>query len=66
MAECDGGQYRFVADGIQQAQNPEYRIYCKENWEPIKREEFGGCAENVSTIPHVTMEQEATPSSLKG
>ena len=40
MAECDGGQYRFVADGIQQAQNPEYRIYCKENWEPIKREEF--------------------------
>ena len=40
QAECDGGQYRFVADGIQQARNTEYRIYGKENWEPIKREEF--------------------------
>ncbi|MDE5644170.1 MAG: GLPGLI family protein [Muribaculaceae bacterium] len=40
QAECDGGQYRFVADGIQQVHNPEYRVYGKEKWEPIKREEF--------------------------
>ena len=52
QAECDGGQYRFVADGIQQARNPEYRIYGKEKWEPIKREEFWllrrECLENPS------------------
>ena len=51
-AECDGGQYRFVADGIQQKQNPEYRIYGKDNWEPIKREEFWqlrrSCLDNPS------------------
>ena len=52
QAECDGGQYRFVADGIQKAHNPEYRIYGKENWESIKREEFWRlrreCLENPS------------------
>ncbi len=51
-AECDGGQYRFVADGIQQVMNPEYRIYGKDNWEQIKREEFWQlrreCLENPS------------------
>lgn len=51
-AECGGGQYSFVADGIQQTQKPEYRIYGKENWEPIKREEFWQlrreCLENPS------------------
>ena len=52
QAESDGGQYRFVADGIQQARNPEYRIYGKEKWEPIKREDFWNlrreCLENPS------------------
>lgn len=52
QAECDGGQYSFVADGIQQKLNPEYHIYGKENWEAIKREEFWllrrECLENPS------------------
>lgn len=51
-AECDGGQYSFVADGIEQIQNPEYGLYGAENWEPIKREEFWSlrreCLENPS------------------
>lgn len=51
-AECDSGQYSFVADGIRNKQNPEYRIYGEENWEPIKREEFWllrrECLENPS------------------
>ena len=51
-AECDGGQYSFIADGIQQKQNLEYHIYGEENWEPIKREEFWllrrECLENPS------------------
>ena len=53
QAECDGGQYSFVADGIQQKLNPEYHIYGKENWEAIKREEFWllrrECLENPSS-----------------
>lgn len=52
QAACDGGQYSFVADGIQQKQNPEYRIYGNENWEPVKREEFWqlrrSCLDNPS------------------
>ena len=51
-AECDGGQYFFIADGIQQKQNPEYGIYGKNNWETIKREEFWqlrrSCLDNPS------------------
>lgn len=39
-AECDGGQYRFVADGIQQTNKPVTDIYGKEKWDEIKREEF--------------------------
>ena len=52
QAECDGGQYRFVADGIQHKVDPEYRIYGQEKWEPIKSKEFWllrrECLENPS------------------
>ena len=50
-AECDGGQYSFIADGIQQKQYPEYLIYGKENWEPIKREEFWQLRRNCLDNP---------------
>lgn len=39
-AECDGGQYRFVSDGLQQTQKPVTDVYSKEKWEDIKREDF--------------------------
>lgn len=39
-AECAGGQYRFIADGIKQRNNPEYCVYGEKNWESIRREEF--------------------------
>lgn len=50
-AECDGGQYSFIADGIQQKQYPEYRIYGRENWEPINREEFWQLRRNCLDNP---------------
>lgn len=39
-AVCDGGQYHFVADGIQEASNPYYEIYSENNWETISGNEF--------------------------
>lgn len=39
-AVCDGGQYHFVADGIQEASNPYYEIYSENNWETIAGNEF--------------------------
>lgn len=40
QAECEGGQYSFIADGIQQKGNPEFRVYGEGNWEPIGRKDF--------------------------
>lgn len=39
-AVCDGGQYSFVADGIQYAANPYYEIYSENNWEKITGKDF--------------------------
>ena len=51
-AECEGGQYIFVADGIQQSDAPCFKIYGAEKWEPIKGQEFWqlrrSCLDNPS------------------
>lgn len=39
-AECEGSQYRFEADGMQQTSKKVTDVYGKEKWEPIEREEF--------------------------
>lgn len=39
-AECEGGQYSFEADGIQQTTRPVTDVYGKEKWEPISRADF--------------------------
>lgn len=39
-AECEGGQYKFIADGLQQTKKPVSDLYGKEKWDEIKREEF--------------------------
>lgn len=51
-AACDGGQYSFVADGIQQTDQLNFAIYSEANWEDIKGHEFWKlrreCLENPS------------------
>lgn len=39
-AECEGRQYKFMADGLQQTTKPVTDIYRKGKWDEIKREEF--------------------------
>lgn len=39
-AECEGGQYRFAADGLQQTNKPVKDVYGKDKWEEIRREDF--------------------------
>lgn len=39
-AECEGGQYNFIVEGIQNKEALVYDVYGREKWEPIRREEF--------------------------
>lgn len=53
---CDSGQYYFIADGIQQKNNPNYDVFGADKWEPIKRVEFWQlrrrCLDNPSRNIH--------------
>ncbi|MDE6669898.1 MAG: GLPGLI family protein [Muribaculaceae bacterium] len=51
-AVCEGGQYHFVADGVQYAKTPYYKIYSEDNWEIISGSDFWNlrrsCLDNPS------------------
>lgn len=51
-AMCVGGQYHFVATGLQQSDNAFYGVYSENNWEPISGNDFWKlrreCLENPS------------------
>lgn len=65
-AVCDGGQYQFVADGIEYSVNPFYEVYSENNWDAITGREFWNLRRSCLDNPSRSMNQSTTTIVYNG